>query len=561
MPSTQVQTVPTETTIDIGTQVRSIPGPDEQSQTYETVEKIVARAEWNVIKSRMTEPQDLDVLTTRIFLEGTSALLKPGDGLLLFPEDSSNPIFREVAEVIPYPEEKYSKVVLEALSADHMVSVKEANPEYKATPAASAMVRKKNPGSTAGNPTKQVAAKAQSVMQKKATVGAIEGLVSYSDYVQANPPRVLAFRLRAAIFGHNAPTWDSLPNFQKYGQWTYQSEDEYDFVPGVYAGEENKKWVETTLDKYHGEPSGSKNIYLDNAYPAIVKDGWIVLQNDTTSQPYQVDGATELSKADFTLNAKVTRLTLNTHTGLEKFHIRETTVWAQSEELKLARQPIEKPVSGATIDLNRVVAGLTRGQKVIIGGKLDASLQDIVYETGVIDDIEEIEGPEKYTRITLVNELQNSYLRHTVTINANVVLATHGERVREILGSGDATQGFQKFSLRHAPLTYVSSSKPGGAQSTLEVRVNELLWEEVPSLFGHGPNERIYCTFPDDSGKTIVQFGDGVTGARLPTGRENVVASYRKGIGLGGLVKPKQIILLFFYHVAVKTEIYPCLQT
>jgi predicted phage baseplate assembly protein len=277
-----------------------------------------------------------------------------------------------------------------------------------------------------------------------------------------------------------------------------------------------------------------------------------VLQAGAISRPYQVDKTAELSKADFTLNAKVTRLTLNSNDGFDKFLIRHTSVYAQSEELKLARRPLDKAVSGAVIDLNGVVGGLCKDQKVIVGGKLYPSGQEIVYETGIIDQIAELPGPETYTRITLKNKLEHSYQRPTVTINANVVLATHGERVREILGSGDAAQGFQTFALRHAPLTYVSSSKPGGAQSTLEVRVNDLLWEEVPSLFGHGPNERIYRTFSDDQGKTMVQFGDGATGARLPSGRENVVASYRKGLGLEGLVKPKQLSLLMNQPLGVK---------
>ena len=42
-----------------GTKVQSIPGPGEQAQTFETVEQIEARAEWNAIKPRLTQPQVL----------------------------------------------------------------------------------------------------------------------------------------------------------------------------------------------------------------------------------------------------------------------------------------------------------------------------------------------------------------------------------------------------------------------------------------------------------------------------------------------------------------------
>jgi predicted phage baseplate assembly protein len=122
-----------------------------------------------------------------------------------------------------------------------------------------------------------------------------------------------------------------------------------------------------------------------------------------------------------------------------------------------------------------------------------------------------------------------------VSINANVAPATHGETVREVLGGGDGTQAFQEFRLRQPPLTYVSASTPSGTASTLQVRVNDLLWKEVRTLFGHAPEERVYTTRADESGNTTVVFGDGTTGARLPSGQSNVQAIYRKGIGVGGL--------------------------
>ncbi|HJZ78779.1 MAG TPA: putative baseplate assembly protein, partial [Pyrinomonadaceae bacterium] len=80
-----------------------------------------------------------------------------------------------------------------------------------------------------------------------------------------------------------------------------------------------------------------------------------------------------------------------------------------------------------------------------------------------------------------------------------------------------------------------------------------LLWHEAQSFYGRGPNERIFITRLGDDGKTTVQFGDGVTGARLPTGQENVRATYRKGIGRGGLVKAEQISLLLTRPLGVKS--------
>src|SRR5205823_3274833 len=59
-------------------------------------------------------------------------------------------------------------------------------------------------------------------------------------------------------------------------------------------------------------------------------------------------------------------------------------------------------------------------------------------------------------------------------------------------------------------------------------------------------------THGDDGGTTTVQFGDGNTGARLPMGRENVTATYRKGVGLPGLVKAGQLTLLMTRPLGVR---------
>jgi predicted phage baseplate assembly protein len=54
-----------------------------------------------------------------------------------------------------------------------------------------------------------------------------------------------------------------------------------------------------------------------------------------------------------------------------------------------------------------------------------------------------------------------------------------------------------------------------------------------------------------------VQFGDGVTGARLPSGQNNVRVKYRKGIGLDGLVRAGQLSMLLTRPLGVKGVINP----
>jgi hypothetical protein len=161
------------------------------------------------------------------------------------------------------------------------------------------------------------------------------------------------------------------------------------------------------------------------------------------------------------------------------------------------------------------------------------------------------------TTLQLASPLANVYDRATVRINANVAAATHGESVKELLGSGDATMPYQSFTLRQPPLTYVSAETPSGSSSTLKVYVNDVLWQEVPFFYGHGPNEHIYVTQHDDDGRMTIRFGDGVTGARLPTGQNNIRAEYRKGTGLGGLVEAGQLSQLLSRPLGLKEVINP----
>src|SRR5207249_2885189 len=97
---------------------------------------------------------------------------------------------------------------------------------------------------------------------------------------------------------------------------------------------------------------------------------------------------------------------------------------------------------------------------------------------------------------------------------------------------------FQAFRLAKAPVTHVRTpGAPGGVTTTLAIRVDNILWHEVPSLFGHDGRERIFTTSRDNSEVMTAHFGDNFTGSRLTSGRGNVVARYRQGLGLAGNVK------------------------
>jgi predicted phage baseplate assembly protein len=130
-----------------------------------------------------------------------------------------------------------------------------------------------------------------------------------------------------------------------------------------------------------------------------------------------------------------------------------------------------------------------------------------------------------------------------------------------LLGSGDASTAFQSFALRQGPLTYVSAPTVSGAESTLGVRIDDVLWHETESFVGLEPNDRSYVTSLAEDGKATATFGDGRRGARLPTGVNNVVAQYRMGIGKGGNVKGGAITLLAAKPLGVKDVVNPLAAT
>ncbi|WP_174521128.1 baseplate J/gp47 family protein, partial [Kribbia dieselivorans] len=149
--------------------------------------------------------------------------------------------------------------------------------------------------------------------------------------------------------------------------------------------------------------------------------------------------------------------------------------------------------------------------------------------------------PGGRTRLDLAASLTRSYRRSGALVLGNVARATHGETIREVLGSGDARRPFQSFTLKQGPLTFVPTDTPTGSASTLEVSVDGLRWRERVSTYGAAPHERVFVTRDEPDGTESVVFGDGRHGARLPSGSANVRARYRIGAGAAGNLRVGQV--------------------
>jgi hypothetical protein len=247
--------------------------------------------------------------------------------------------------------------------------------------------------------------------------------------------------------------------------------------------------------------------------------------------------------------------------------VRGTRVFAASERLELAEAPIGENVGGCEIELDGLYDGLQPGRWAIVAGErsIKISGQEVngvnVAELAMIDAVKQGSpqpGDKTHTFITLAAScLAYEYKRDTVTIYGNVVEATHGATRNEVLGGGDAAKALQTFTLKQSPLTFTSAATVSGVDTTLQVRVNDVQWHEAESLAALGPKDRQFLTRTDNDAKTSVVFGDGDRGVRLPTGVENVKATYRNGIGKPGNVKAGQITLLGTRPLGVKEVTNP----
>ncbi|MFE1770462.1 putative baseplate assembly protein [Streptomyces sp. NPDC059008] len=240
--------------------------------------------------------------------------------------------------------------------------------------------------------------------------------------------------------------------------------------------------------------------------------------------------------------------------------IRDTTVHAGGEPLRTADEPLGEDVHGNELELAELYDGLLPGRRIVVSGERSdipglaggAGLR--ATELAVIASVDQrldadVPGDHVHTVLTLTADLAYRYRRETVRVQGNVVPASHGESRDEAIGSGDATRANQTFALWQSPLTWLPDDSPLGSTPELEVRVDGLLWHPVDSLAGRGPRERVYVVGTsagggaerNGAGRTTVTFGDGVHGARLPTGHDNVRARYRFGTGRAANVAANRI--------------------
>lgn len=556
------------TVVPVGTKVQSIPGPGEQPQIFETVKEIVARPQWNAIRPRLTRRHPIERDPSELLFDGLSVNLKQGDVLLLQPDQQNNrAVLKWIQEVTLETKEQRTRVRL----------VPDLRREVALPSAGAASIGRRlnfRQRSSFFKPFMERIDSTTLSFKGRAMGIDSDDLFSNLKVSQPAPPSVSVFRTKAAVFGHNAPEWENLSDIQIFGRdksfpdsglnlstavlkpFIGAADEILRKKAGLYGYRQNS-WAEDSLEAYQnylknnwGFSNGT--LMLDRVYPDIVKGTWILMQDGNSCHLHRADAIAETSFADFTLSAKCTRISLDSSLGFETCTIRGTTVFANSEALPLARQPILSAVHGNSIELDTFVEGLYEGQSILIRGEDETFHGRMLCEQTVIEKVEVLTGDDGFVTITVEPALTHRYIRDTVTIYANVAPATHGETVSEALGSGDATQSYQRFTLKQPPLTYLSAPVPGGRESTLRVYVNDLQWHEASSLYGAKPTDRLFIVSHTDDGRTVLQTGDGQMGGRLPSGLNNVRAVYRKGVGQAGNLKAGQLSMLLSRSLGVK---------
>jgi hypothetical protein len=494
-PGAFISGIPAALTLAAGLKVQSVPGQDEKPQTFETVEALEARPAWNAVRPWLSETRAPGYGATETWLAGTDHHLKAGDALVFVDGDFRN-----------HP-------TTNALWDFRLIDTVEPDATRNRT-----RVRWKRP------------------------------LSSVSPYASPPvPPEVHVLRRRSSAFGHNAPFWKSM-----------NTEFRTDYLDGAT---DDGDWPAFTISPT-AATAGSGYVDLDSVQAEVTTGSLVVLAKGEFNRPsgalpagaavelYLVTGTTEVSRAEFALSGKVTRLGLSgQHLDTQFFAApRATAVYAQSERLDLAPYPVEAPVEGDHVPLDIPPDGLEPDRRLIVTGTSAATGEAVVHRATVVSALAAANG----SMVTITPPLPAALTRETVVVHANVALASHGETVSQILGAGDAGRPFQRFELKRLPLTYRSAATETGADSELTVRVGDVEWTEKPSLFGAATTERAYTLVTDEQDRLWVVFGDGVRGARLPTGINNVRTSYRQGLGHDGNVRADSLTQLMTRPLGLK---------
>jgi hypothetical protein len=576
-PSTPAITIPQ------GTQVQSVPAQGQTAQTFETSGDIPAKPDWNALPV-----QSANVWTapggSSMYLAGTSTQLNPGDALLILGLE------REEAAPGNTPNEQWDVVIVNQVTPDTQNSITYVAWDKR-------LIHSTSSGTSSAASTWK-SAKVFALRQKAALFGNnAPNPYLFTDARHANTTSL------PGLIDDSGSTWQ-----WKWNSYEIPSSSSI-YLDAAYSKVAVGSWFALldagTVQLYKATAAYTQSLAqyaLSGKVTTLTAD----FEDANISKKFPLQGTAVLAQSEqltvadqpldyplygtivdldglrpdlaavqaVALTGNAQKLTVNTST--------KTLVFVpddQSGNLKLKPgdvvtiidpKPLPLEKSGAIPDwsdeakaLNLRVADASGRTGTLHAALEDFSLADaaktdpVVQEVALVSSVGFSAAPYPHTQLFIANPLLNCYNRDVTTVNANVGLATAGSSVSEIMGSGSAATPNQSFNLKQTPLAYVQAVTPTGRQSTLEVTANGVVWTEVPTLYEQGPSQPVFSVLNQQGGAATVQFGDGVEGATLPTGQNNVQANYRVGSGLAGNVAAGAITTLMDRPLGVSGVINP----
>ena len=246
-----------------------------------------------------------------------------------------------------------------------------------------------------------------------------------------------------------------------------------------------------------------------------------------------------IERNDFQLRASVSRLEIDPEIDLGRFSLRSTEVFFGADRLPLSKE--SRPISLRRARANLLefleklgdVTGFAR--PTLVRG-LDPDREIRVYPSTVGQLVDSLgQAEDEYCSIFAPDAEPHEAPAapdarldiRSLEIFGNVVEAWEGRTIyREILGDGVQAQANQTFFLDQ-PLAWRATS--AGLHADLETLVQGEPWEATKRLLDRGPSERVFSIERNAANRSWLVFGDGMEGALLPTGGDNVVATYRTG--------------------------------
>lgn len=332
------------------------------------------------------------------------------------------------------------------------------------------------------------------------------------------PRTVHTFSRRARLFGWNAPD----PNLLVTKPWQPPA--------GIVKGPAAGIW------QWAGYDLGTGQLDLDGEFPEITRDSWVVIRQGQYSTARAVTSAALTGKAAFAVSGPVTTVSTEPAFSARSGHFdrRGAVVHCVPVAHDATRAPADLIVPD-TVSVPAFTPAFETGRRVLLTWTDNGEPQAVAAAVGSCLP----SGGQQV--LTLACDSPAPVKTTGLLVRGNVARASHGETARQVLGSGDGATTFQTFRLRRTPLTFVAVGGGEGSRPALTVRVDDVEWRPVADLGDAGPTDRVYTLRLDEDGTPWIGFGDGINGARLPTGVDNVVAVHRVGLGMAGAVAAGRI--------------------